>query len=118
MKAREIRRVGYFPIVNDDVLGVAYCDVCWGNDGIAPMTEEFEEVGEDATFNYYHELDAPLHCDGCGLLIKTGLTREGYYYILDYILDPDNWTETSATWATAWSKEIDEKLINGFGELR
>lgn len=114
--AEQIRGVGYYPIVDDEMLGVSYCDECWGTS--VPITADFEEVGVDSTYGHDSELDTPIHCDVCNALIKTRLSREGYYYVLDYVLDPECWSPTTATWAKAWSAEINERLIFGFGERR
>jgi len=118
MESHRIATIGYFPIVGDEMVGVAYCDECWGNDKIAPITQDFEEIGVDSSYGYYQELDTPLHCDGCDALIKTELTKEGYWYLLENLLDSSYWSASSATWATAWSNELANKCINGIGERR
>ena len=117
METGKVVEIGYFPIVDGEMLCVAYGECCWGEDGIAPITQDFEEIGTGSTYGYYHEFDTPVHCDGCQSLIKTELTKEGYYYLLDYIFDPNCWNNTTAVWAVAWGNEINERLIRGFGEL-
>lgn len=101
METLEIKRIGYYPVIGDDILN-PLCADCFAEN----PTEDYEELGEDSTYTWDYDYDTPTHCCSCEALILTQLSKDGYWYIMEYLIDPRNWNKVTATWITAYGTEL------------
>ena len=101
---------GYYPVVGNDIVGIALCVDCADNGdrmGAAIEGDEWEPI------SYHHETDCPVHCDSCEALIFTTLTKDGQNYVVDAIIDGSGRAEVKRAWMTAWptiSQKVEEEM--------
>jgi hypothetical protein len=74
---------GYYIAAFDYQLAV--CAGCYTG---AEDASGMEELGDlDEPIGYWHETDAPVHCDACGALLETSLTFDGVKYVVEALAD-------------------------------
>lgn len=77
----------------------AVCVRCYG-DYADYARDNDEPVG------HWHETDAPVHCEGCGALLETTLTRDGVAYVLEALDSNSGDLAVLAAWREAYGDDL------------